>query len=210
MDINKLINTVPNSVIAELPSVITKFNIDTIFRLSNFLGQIDHESGHFKRVEENLMYITIEQFTKIFKHDVDKNHDKVLSPEEITYAKTLLGHPEKIANFVYANQNGNGNETSGDGWKHRGFGYMQTTGKKNQEAFFIFMGLPTNSDPELIATKYPLASAAYFWISNKLNVIADKGVNNAVIGEITHVVNGGLIDLDKRIICVDKYYNILK
>ena len=103
--------------------------------------------------------------------------------------------PEKIANRIYACRMGNGDESSGDGWKYRGKGCIQITGRANTEAFFKAMGIDAASDPMLIVSDYALISAAWFWDEHNLNVLADRHA----IASITQVINGGQNGLEDRI-----------
>lgn len=199
MDINKLKGHIPDSVLAELPLLVEKFECNTELRMAHFLGQASHESGGFKSTKENLNY-SAEGLVKIF----GKYFTAATAP---AYAR----NPQKIANKVYANRMGNGDEASGDGFKHRGFGYLQTTGKTNQNAFADFIGDPeVKTNPELIATKYPLASAGYFFWSNKLWAICDKGITDLDITAVTKRVNGGVIGISDRIKHTKEYYGSIK
>lgn len=204
MNTDKLKGHIPDSVLTELSG----FDL-TPLQAAHFLAQVDHESGGFKRTVENLNYTKLERIVQIFRHDVDTNHDRAISQSELEHAKKYVGKPEALANFFYANQNGNGNEASGDGWKHRGRGYIQLTGTDNQKAFFEFIGLPADSDPALISTKYPLESAYWFFTRNKIWL---KCVSNTeqCVKEVTRIVNGGLIGIDDRIAKFQHYWAILK
>lgn len=197
MNIQGLSAVLPAPVFAELPMVSQKFEVNTVLRLSHFLAQASHESANFSILKENLNYDN-KGLLKIF-------------PKYFTPETALQYHrkPEMIANRVYANRMGNGDEKSGDGWKHRGMGAIQLTGKLNQQAFFISIGLDPNSDPKLIAEKYPLLSAAWFWSVRKLNAIADQGAGTEIITKATKVVNGGLHGIDDRIAKFGKFYSIL-
>jgi putative chitinase len=104
---------------------------------------------------------------------------------------------------------GNGDEASGDGAKFCGRGYIQLTGKTNYQAFFKSMELDVNSDPTLVATKYALASAAWFWSKNGLNKLADGGATEAVVTSITKRVNGGTIGLSDRILHFNEFYALV-
>jgi putative chitinase len=118
--------------------------------------------------------------------------------------------PEKIANLVYGSRMGNGDEVSGDGYKFRGRGYIQLTGKNNYVAFGKAINEDIAVNPDLVATKYPLLSAAWFWSSNSLNALADKGADDASVTAITKRVNGGTIGLPDRIKHFKEYYALLK
>jgi putative chitinase len=105
---------------------------------------------------------------------------------------------------------GNGDEASGDGYKFRGRGYIQLTGKNNYAAFGKAINEDITANPDLVATKYPLLSAAWFWSSNGLNTLADKGADDASVTAITKRVNGGTIGLPDRIKHFKEYYTLLK
>jgi len=199
MDINKLKGHVPDAVIAQIPSVMSTFKIDTALRLSHFLAQCGHESAGFKAVQENLNY-GAKGLLGIFKKYFP------------TEAKALQYErkPEKIANLVYGSRMGNGDEASGDGYKFRGRGYIQLTGKSNYTAFGKAINEDIAANPDLVATKYPLLSAAWFWSSNSLNALADKGADDASVTAITKRVNGGTIGLPDRIKHFKEYYALLK
>jgi len=198
MDINKLKGHVPDAVITQIPSVMTTFKIDTALRLSHFLAQCGHESAGFKAVQENLNY-GAKGLLGIFKKYFP------------TEAKALQYErkPEKIANLVYGGRMGNGDEASGDGYKFRGRGYIQLTGKNNYAAFGKAINEDITANPDLVATKYPLLSAAWFWSSNGLNTLADKGADDASVTAITKRVNGGTIGLADRIKHFNEYYKLL-
>ena len=198
MDTSKLVGHVPQKVLDELPSVISKFNITTPLRLAHFLSQCAHESGDFKAVNENLNYSfkgLMTTFSKYF-------------PTE-AIAKQYERQPEKIANRVYANRMSNGDEASGDGWKYRGRGYIQTTGKSNYLLFDAVAPENIVENPDLVATKYPLASAGFFFNKNNLWSICDKGSTDDVITFVTKKVNGGVIGLDDRIAKFKLYKSLL-
>jgi putative chitinase len=104
---------------------------------------------------------------------------------------------------------GNGPEASGDGYKFRGRGAIQLTGKDNYTAFFKSIGLGPDADPNLVGTQYALLSAAWFWSKNGLNKIADEGTSDAVVTKITKRVNGGTIGLADRIRHFKEYHGLL-
>jgi putative chitinase len=189
---------VPDAVIAQIPETAKKFNITNPLRLAHFLAQCGHESGGFKSVSENLNY-SADGLKKIFGKYFPGNLNE-------SYAK----QPEKIASRVYGSRMGNGDESTGEGFKFRGRGYIQLTGKQNYTNFAKFIGEDTVSNPDLVATKYPLASAAFFFDSNKLWSICDKGADDATVTAVTKRVNGGTIGLPDRIKHFKEYYNLLK
>ena len=188
MDITKLNGKIPDSVYGELQSVMDKFGINSPVRMSHFLGQCAHESGNFKFKSENLNYSTkglLATFPKYFKQS--------------GLAEAYARNPERIASRVYADRIGNGAEGTGDGWKFRGRGYIQLTGKSNYSTFDGFVNEDIISNPDLVAKKYPLLSAAWFFHRNKLNTISDKGLSETVILELTKKINGGTNGLQDRI-----------
>ena len=195
--LEKLKGHVPDAVLTQIPEVVTKFNCNTPLRLAHFLAQCGHESGGFKAVSENLNYSADglkKIFGKYFPGDLANS-----------YAK----NPEKIASRVYANRMDNGDEASKEGWKFRGRGFIQLTGKGNYTKFTKFIGDDCISNPDLVATKYPLASAAFFFDSNKLWLICDKGSDDATVTAVTKRVNGGTLGLDDRIKHFREFYNYL-
>ncbi len=199
MDINKLKGHIPDTVISQLPDTIAKFELNTPLRLAHFLAQAGHESGGFKAVNENLNY-GAKGLLGIFKKYFP-------TPEK---AALYERKPEKIANLVYGGRMGNGPETSGEGWKFRGRGYIQLTGKDNYKAFDAVVPENLIETPDLVATKYPLLSAAWFFHKNGLHKIADQGATDAVVTSVTKRVNGGTIGLPDRIKHFKEYYNLLK
>ena len=197
LKIDKLKGHIPDSVIAQIPETAAKFNITNNLRLAHFLAQCGHESGGFKAVSENVNYSAAGLkgiFGKYFPGNL---------------AESYARQPQKIASRVYGGRMGNGDESTGDGYKFRGRGYIQLTGKQNYTNFAKFIGEDTVSNPDLVATKYPLASAAFFFDSNKLWAICDKGADNATVTAVTKRVNGGTIGLADRIKHFNEYYKLL-
>jgi putative chitinase len=189
---------IPDAVIVQIPDTAARFGITTPLRLAHFLAQCGHESGGFKAVRENLNY-SAKGLMGIFK--------KYFSTA--TLATAYERQPEKIANRVYASRMGNGAETSGDGYKFRGRGYIQLTGKENYTRFDATVPENIVAEPDLVATKYPLASAAFFFNSNKLWSICDKGATPEVVTAVTKRVNGGTIGLADRVKHFNEYYKLL-
>ena len=186
-DLNKLDGVIPDVVIFQLPYIMEKYSINTPLRLAHFLAQCQHESGNFSVVYENLNY-SADSLKKVFP----KYFSNGL---ETQFAR----QPEKIANRVYENRMGNGPATSGEGYKFRGRGYIQLTGKDNYKLFSQSIGVDCVANPDLVATKYPLASAAWFFSRNGLNAIADKGATDDVASQVSKRVNGGTIGMEDRI-----------
>lgn len=198
MNISLIQNKIPAAVYTQLPEVIAKFNITNTLRLSHFLAQCAHESGNFSLVRENLNY-SRDGLLKIFP--------KYFTT---TLAESYARKPEAIASRVYASRMGNGAEATKEGWMYRGRGYIQLTGKDNYRKFSTFIGEDCVANPELVATKYPLASAAFFFNSNNLWAICDQGATDAVVTSVTRRVNGGTIGLADRIKHFKEFHTILK
>jgi putative chitinase len=153
-------------------------------RLAHFFSQVLHESGGMRFDMENLNY-SVKALRAVFS--------KYFPTLEL--AQDYAKKPEKIANRVYAKRMGNGSEASGDGWKYRGRGLIQLTGKSNYKAFAKWIGDDRIiDDPDLVATEYAVQSAVFYWDKNKLNQIADK---NDVV-RMTKKVNGGTNGLAHR------------
>lgn len=198
MNLDKLKGHIPDSVIKQIPEIQTKFEINTPLRLAHFLAQCGHESGGFRVVNENLNY-SAKGLNGIFKKYFPT----------LALAEQYQRKPEKIANKVYASRMGNGDEASGEGFKFRGRGYIQLTGKSNYTAFAKSIGEDVVANPDLVATKYPLASAAWFFNKNGLHKMADEGATDAVVTKITKRVNGGTIGLADRIKHFKEYHHLL-
>jgi len=196
LKLEKLKGHIPDSVIAQIPDTAAKFGIDTPIKLAHFLAQCGHESGGFRVTSENLNYSAQglkSIFPKYFRTVIAEN-----------YAR----NPQKIANLVYGNRMGNGPESSGDGFKYRGRGYIQLTGKDNYTAFGKAIGEDIASNPDLVQSKYPLLSAAWFFYRNCLKKCVDA--SDATVTAVTKCVNGGTIGLPDRLKHFKEYYNLLK
>jgi len=198
MDIQKLKGHVPDSVLAQIPMVVTKFGMDTSLELAHFLAQCAHESGNFKVVTENLNY-SADGLKKIFPKYFPGNLNE-------SYARK----PEAIASRVYGGRMGNGDEASKEGFKFRGRGFIQLTGKANYAEFDKFVEDDIVNNPDLVATKYPLLSAAWFFHKNNLNAISAKGADDATVTAVTKRVNGGTIGLPDRIKHFKHFHSLLK
>jgi len=164
--------------IHDLETTLPKYGIaDSKVRLAHFFAQVLHESGCMRYDMENLNYSADalrRVFPKYFRTQAD--------------ADSCARRPEKIANRVYANRMGNGDEASGDGWKYRGRGLIQLTGKSNYAAFAEWIGDPrVVEDPDLVSSEYAVQSAVFFWDRNQLNAVADRDD----ITLLTRRVNGG-------------------
>ena len=196
LKLEKLKGHIPDNVIAQIPDTAKTFGIDTPLKLAHFLAQCGHESGGFKVVNENLNY-SADGLKKIFPKYFPGN-----------LAESYARNPEKIAAKVYGGRMGNGDETSKEGWKFRGRGYIQLTGKHNYTEFGKAINEDITSNPDLVATKYPLLSAAWFFHKNCLHRCVDS--SDACVTSVTKCVNGGTIGLPDRLKHFREYYNLLK
>ena len=157
-------------------------------RAAHFFAQTAHESGGFKAFSENLNYGAA-GLRGIFR--------KYFGTEAL--AKAYERQPQKIANRVYASRMGNGVEASGDGWRFRGRGALQLTGKANYQAFADYIDRPdVMTNPDLVAGELCFESALWFFDKNKLWSICDQGINDVAILALTKRINGGTHGLDDR------------
>ena len=196
--LDRLVGHIPQAVINQIPDTAARFGITSSLRLAHFLAQCGHESGGFRAVSENLNYSAkglLGIFRKYFTN--------------VNIAMQYERKPEKIANRVYSSRMGNGNEASGEGFKFRGRGYIQLTGKDNYRAFDATVGEDILANPDLVATKYPLASAAFFFKRNNLWAICDRGSSSDVVTAVTKRVNGGVIGLADRQKHFNEYFKLL-
>jgi putative chitinase len=162
-----------------LEETIKRYSINTNSRLAMFLAQIGHESGSLARVEENLNYTSPERLQQIFPR-----HFTTLD-----MARQYVGKPEWIGSRVYANRLGNGPEATGDGFRYRGRGLIQVTGKANYAEMAYLLALPLVGQPELLMLPQNAAlSAGAFWNARQLNRFADAGQ----FEQTTRIINGGL------------------
>jgi len=158
-------------------------------RAAHFFGQCYHETGGFKLFSENLNY-SADGLVKTFKRYFPT----------IASTNGYARNPQKIANRVYANRLGNNDEDSGDGWLYRGRGAIQLTGKTNYFLFSTHINRPdVMTNPDIVESELAFESALFFFGSNNLWSIADKGLDNATITALTKRINGGTNGLTERI-----------
>jgi putative chitinase len=164
-----------------LNAALARYGIDTGARIAAFVAQIAHESGALRTTEENLNY-SWQGLRKTWPSRFPSD----------AFAQQYDRQPRKIANYVYANRNGNGNEASGDGWTYHGRGLIQLTGKSNYAAFGTGVNdAKVMQNPGLVAEPaYAALSAAWFWNAKKLNPLADQGTEDA-FNTISRTINGG-------------------
>jgi len=176
-------------IIDLLEPIAEEHGITTPIQKAHFFGQLAHESVWFRHTSENLNYSS-NALRKIFK--------KYFPTEELT--KQYARQPEKIANRVYANRMGNGDEASGDGWKYKGKGLIQLTGKENYEYYSKDRGVDFVNNPDWVAQpKWAVDSAVWYWNKHNLN----KYANQDDVKMITRKINGGTNGLQDRERCVE-------
>jgi len=193
----KLITTLPKQVLDELPSVIDTFKINNPLVLGHFLAQCAHESGNFKYVRENLNYSAqglLKTFPRYFSKDT---------------AEIAARKPELIANIVYGSRMGNGPKDTNDGFRFCGRGYIQLTGKDSYKQFGEYLGVDLLANPDLVATKYPLTSAAWFFEVKVLWNLAARDASDETIKHLTRRINGGFNGLADRISKTKLFTSIL-
>jgi len=186
-------NARTDKFLPDLNDALPEHQIDTSLRITHFLAQVLHESARMKYVKENLNY-SAQALLKVFR--------KYFTPSQ---AKVYARKPEMIGNKVYASRMGNGDETGGDGYRYRGRGLIQLTGKTNYRKFSQWIGDDVVAQPDFVANKYAVHSAVYYWVSNNLNALAD--IDD--IKQVTKRVNGGYNGLDDRIALLDKTKELL-
>jgi len=186
---------VPDGIVGKntINAMVSDFRVNYL-QISYFLGQIAHETANFRYSTENLNY-SAKGLRNVFR--------KYFT---VSQAELYQRKPEKIANRVYANRMGNGNEKSGDGWKYRDRGAIQLTGKTNYESFSKWVGDDTVLDnPDIVATKYYIDSAMYYFMTN--NLFDNIGsLSYEICKRITKRVNGGYNGLEDRWVKTKKYY----
>ena len=162
-----------------------QFAIDTSVKMAAFLAQIGHESQQLSKVVESTFYTDPVRLYRLFKSDFRSEAD----------AMNFIRKPEACANRIYANQNGNGPEASGDGWRYRGRGLIQITGRANYRDCGSALGIDLVSKPEILEKpEYACLSAGWFWHTRNCNRLAERGE----FVKLTRVINGGTNGLEER------------
>jgi len=205
LDLNKLKGILPQSIFDILPDAFTKYEINTPLRVSHFLGQIAHESGDFTIKTESMNYTTPSRIVDIWpsRFNLDGSKDK-------KNANKYIKNQELLAEAVYGGRMGNNNP--GDGFRFRGGGFLQLTGKEAYQGYAKYLGKSVEETADLLRSENKYAMDAACWeyvINKKLNPIADQGMTEEIIVIITRKINGGIIGLDDRRTKVKHYYSIL-
>lgn len=179
------------------------FNL-TPLRAAHFFAQLSHETGNFRLFTENLNYSAqalANTWPNRFARDM-----RATPRVPNLLAEELARKPEQIANTVYSNRMGNGDFNSGDGWRFRGRGAIQLTGRDNYTAFSRAINRPDIlTNPDIVATELAFESAIFFFDRNRLWTICDRGVSREIITDLTRRINGGTIGLADRIQKTETY-----
>jgi putative chitinase len=202
IEYQKYLKLTPDGVIGPntAKAMMADLGVTDKLYFGHLIGQIAHESGLYTNARENLNYSEaglLNIFSRYYK-------------SKPGLAKAHARNPKKIANYVYANRLGNGDEASGDGWKYRGWGSLQLTGKANIQAFIVSLGMPPDTDPEsLLSNPRNYFLAGKFWFeSNGVNKLC-KSSDKTCITTISKRVNGGTIGLDDRIAQTSKIFKVI-
>lgn len=171
-----------------LQGAMKRYDINTPKRQAAFIAQMAHESLGFTCVSESLYYKDPVRIAQIFKTGFDLNHNGKVDPAEVEFAKGYVRNSVKLANRAYANRNGNGDEASGDGYRYRGRGPLQNTGKGNYQKTGDAIGVDLVADPDKLADpKVGALAAAEYWHRTGCNELADKddfsGITVAINGK---------------------------
>lgn len=207
MDLNKLKGIIPDRILALLPDAFAKYNINTPLRAAHFLSQIAHESGNFTIKTESLFYTHPERIVEIWpsRFNLDGSGGK-------KNANNYIKNQEKLAGAVYDNRPELGNDQSGDGFRFRGGGFLQLTGKDAYKGYAKYIGKDVGETSDLLRSDdhYALDAALWEYVNDKkLNEVADTGASDDVIKKVTKIVNGGYIGLAERNQLFHKFYNAL-
>ncbi|MBD9680033.1 glycoside hydrolase family 19 protein [Pseudomonas sp. PDM18] len=191
----QLLRILPNArpvagvFVPALNAALAEWRIDTSVRIAAFLAQVGHESAQLTRCVESLAY-SAQRLAVVWPRRF-----RAADGSPTAFARDIAYQPERIANLVYSDRNGNGPEKSGDGWRYRGRGLLQVTGRANYAAVAKGLDAPLLDQPQLLAEPvWACRSAAWWWNVNGLNALSDEGHFEA----ITRRVNGGVSGLDER------------
>jgi len=192
-------SVIPDKVIIELNKIADEYKINSVLRAAHFLSQCSYESSNFTKLFEDLNY-SKERLMQVFPHYF----------KDLEQAALYEHNPEKLGDYIYANRLGNGDVNSGDGYRYRGRGYLHLTGVLNYRSFNRFIKDNVVTNPDLVATHYPLESSVWFFGSSSIWPLCDKGSSSSDIEAVTRRVNGGINGLSNRIICFNTIFSHLK
>ena len=187
----QLLQILPNArpvagvFVSAINAAMARFRITSPVRQAAFIAQCGYESQHLTKLSESLYYKDAERVAGLFKTGFDQNRNGRADPAEIEDARSYLRNSEKMANRVYANRMGNGPEVSGDGYRYRGRGLIQITGRDNYRLCGKALDLPLLDRPELLEQpEYAALSAAWYWWDRGLNDLADAGLFDGISRKI--------------------------
>ncbi|CAB3790089.1 glycoside hydrolase family 19 protein [Pararobbsia alpina] len=190
----------PDAWAAALNPALQKYSINSVDRVASFLAQTGYESGQYNQLEENLQYSTAARLVKVWPKRFPN----------VDVASAYVNNPEKLADLVYADRMGNGNAQSGDGYRYRGRGLIQLTGRSNYSAAANAIGIDLTNKPDLLLQPQAAAmSAAWFWQTRGLNELADDRTDDNDLTdftEITRRINGGTMGVMDRFELFKKVY----
>lgn len=205
LELNKLSGHIPSAILSLIPTAFAKYGVNTVLRASHFLGQIAHESGDFTIKTESLYYTTPQVIVNTWPSRFNLN-----GAEGKKDANKYIKNQELLAESVYEGRMGN--VKPGDGFRFRGAGFLQLTGREAFEGYAKYLGKTVEETADLIRNDNFYALDAALWeytIQMKLNPVADQGLTDEVIKKITRTINGGYIGLPERTKKVKAYYSIL-
>jgi putative chitinase len=205
MNLEKLTGVIPKSILDLLPESFSKYEINTALRAAHFLGQIAHESGDFTIKTESLNYTTPKRIA-----DIWPSRFNLTGEDGKKNANEYVKNEQKLSESVYGGRMGNNNP--GDGFRFRGGGFLQLTGKDAYKGYATYIKKTVEETADLIRTDNHYSLDAALWeycLNMKLNTVADQGSDEEIIKKITKRVNGGYIGLDDRIKHFKKYYSLL-
>ena len=205
MNLEKLTGVIPKSILDLLPESFSKYEINTALRAAHFLGQIAHESGDFTIKTESLNYTTPKRIA-----DIWPSRFNLTGVDGKKNANEYVKNEQKLSESVYGGRMGNNNP--GDGFRFRGGGFLQLTGKDAYKGYATYIKKTVEETADLIRTDNHYSLDAALWeycLNMKLNTVADQGSDEEIIKKITKRVNGGYIGLDDRIKHFKKYYSLL-
>lgn len=204
---NKLKGKVREDLLALMPEAFAKYEVNTHLRAAHFLGQVAHESGDFRKKTESLFYSKPEQIVKTWptRFNLDGSGGKKNASEYIK-------NQEKLAAAVYDNRKELGNDEPGDGFRFRGGGFLQLTGKVAYAGYAKYIGKSVGETADLLRSNDHFALDGALWnyvLEKKLNVVADTGAGDDVVKTISKRVNGGKVGMEERIVLFHKFYELL-
>jgi putative chitinase len=207
MDLNKLKGSIPDRILAILPEAFDKYEVNNDLRVAHFLAQVAHESGNFTIKTENMYYSTPARIAEVWPKRFNLDGSGGMKN-----ANEYIKNPEKLAEATYGGRQELGNDQPGDGFRFRGGGFMQTTGKEAYKGYANYLGKSVGETSDLMRSDdhYALDCALWeFALNKKLNPVADTGAGDDVIKTVSKRINGAYTGLPERIKYFHKFYSAL-